>query len=47
MVSHLFSIPANVGLEMAWADLVDCLDWLVTGGGWLAAKVGAKDRAEV
>lgn len=30
MVSHLFSIPAKVGLDMACADLVDCRGWLVT-----------------
>lgn len=47
--SHLFSIPASVGFEIAWADRVDCRDWLVTGAcvWWLAAKVGARARAEV
>lgn len=33
---------------MAWAERVDCFDWLVTGDwNWLAANVGANDRADV
>ena len=44
MDSHLFSIPARVGLEMAWAER-DC-DWLVMGAWCTAVNVGVRQRAE-
>ena len=44
--SHLFSIPARVGLEIACAARVVCLDWLVTGVWWLAENVGANCLAD-